>query len=58
MAYKVNYGLERAERNRAKEAKKAAKAAAKKVARDTDPASVADAAEPAPELREEGDQPS
>ncbi|OYV38312.1 MAG: hypothetical protein B7Z80_10380 [Rhodospirillales bacterium 20-64-7] len=34
MVYKVNYGLERAERNRAKEAKKAAKAEAKKVARD------------------------
>jgi hypothetical protein len=34
MVYKVNYGLERAERNRAKEAKKAAKAEAKKAARD------------------------
>ena len=30
MAFKVNYGLERAERNRAKQAKKEAKAKAKK----------------------------
>jgi hypothetical protein len=30
MAFKVNYGLERAERNRVKQAKKEAKAAAKK----------------------------
>ena len=30
MAFKVNYGLERAERNRAKQAKKDAKAKAKK----------------------------
>jgi hypothetical protein len=32
MAFKVNYGLERAERNRAKQAKKEAKAAARKAA--------------------------
>jgi hypothetical protein len=32
MAFKVNYGLERAERNRLKQAKKEAKAAAKKAA--------------------------
>jgi hypothetical protein len=32
MAFKVNYGLERAERNRAKQAKKDAKAEAKKAA--------------------------
>jgi hypothetical protein len=30
MAFKVNYGLERAERNRAKQAKKEAKALARK----------------------------
>ncbi|MDD2795310.1 hypothetical protein [Acidocella sp.] len=42
MAFKVNYGLERAERNRAKQAKKEAKAKAKKrlgeVAGDEQPA--------------------
>jgi hypothetical protein len=32
MAYKVNYGLERAERNRAKQAKKEAKLAERKAA--------------------------
>jgi septal ring factor EnvC (AmiA/AmiB activator) len=32
MVFKVNYGLERAERNRLKQAKKEAKAAAKKAA--------------------------
>jgi len=32
MAFKVNYGLERAERNRAKQAKKEAKALARKAA--------------------------
>jgi hypothetical protein len=42
MAFKVNYGLERAERNRAKQAKKEAKAQAKK----------AGGAEPEPEAVE------
>jgi hypothetical protein len=37
MAFKVNYGLERAERNRAKQAKKDAKAAAKKANGGVDP---------------------
>jgi len=32
MAFKVNYGLERAERNRAKQAKKDAKAQSRKLA--------------------------
>jgi len=41
MAYKVNYGLERAERNRAKQAKKEAKLRDRK-------AGVAEAAEPEP----------
>ena len=36
MAFKVNYGLERAERNRAKQAKKDAKAKAKKSAAEPD----------------------
>ena len=36
MAFKVNYGLERAERNRAKQAKKDAKAKAKKSAGNSD----------------------
>jgi hypothetical protein len=34
VAFKVNYGLERAERNRAKQAKKEAKAKAKKLPGD------------------------
>jgi len=34
VAFKVNYGLERAERNRAKQAKKDAKAKAKKLPGD------------------------
>jgi hypothetical protein len=34
MAYKVNYGLERAERNRAKQAKKEAKLRDRKAAAD------------------------
>jgi len=38
MAFKVNYGLERAERNRAKQAKKEAKAKAKKSGLDTEAA--------------------
>jgi hypothetical protein len=46
MAYKVNYGLERAERNRAKQAKKEAKLAERKAAatmpvEDADSAGVA-----------------
>ncbi len=46
MAYKVNYGLERAERNRAKQAKKEAKLAERKAAAampvtDTDSAGTA-----------------
>jgi hypothetical protein len=36
MAFKVNYGLERAERNRAKQAKKEAKAQARKSQGGTD----------------------
>jgi hypothetical protein len=36
VAFKVNYGLERAERNRAKQAKKDAKAKAKKSLADSD----------------------
>ena len=36
MAFKVNYGLERAERNRAKQAKKEAKAKAKKMPGEMD----------------------
>ena len=36
MAFKVNYGLERAERNRAKQAKKDAKAKAKKSSGNSD----------------------
>jgi hypothetical protein len=35
MAYKVNYGLERAERNRAKQAKKEAKLRDRKAAAET-----------------------
>ena len=38
MAFKVNYGLERAERNRAKQAKKEAKALARKTAGQAEPA--------------------
>ncbi len=37
MAFKVNYGLERAERNRAKQAKKEAKAKARKNPGDAEP---------------------
>jgi hypothetical protein len=44
MAFKVNYGLERAERNRAKQAKKEAKLKAKKA----DPAVAEPALEQAP----------
>ena len=40
MAFKVNYGLERAERNRAKQAKKDAKAKAKKASGSTDAETV------------------
>jgi hypothetical protein len=36
MAFKVNYGLERAERNRAKQAKKEAKALARKAGASLD----------------------
>ncbi len=49
MAFKVNYGLERAERNRLKQAKKEAKAAAKKAGGgDREP-------EPEPETPDEPD---
>ncbi len=47
MAFKVNYGLERAERNRAKQAKRDAKAKGKK-----------SGAEPAAELSEAPAEPS
>jgi hypothetical protein len=40
VAFKVNYGLERAERNRAKQAKKDAKAKAKKASGSTDAETV------------------
>ncbi len=44
MAFKVNYGLERAERNRAKQAKKEAKALARKNAGVAEDEPVADEA--------------
>jgi hypothetical protein len=43
MAFKVNYGLERAERNRAKQAKRDAKAKAKKSAAEPGVGSEPDA---------------
>ena len=48
MAFKVNYGLERAERNRAKQAKKEAKAKARKNT-DAPEAESSDQATPAAE---------
>ncbi len=51
MAFKVNYGLERAERNRAKQAKKEAKAKARKNPGDAEP--QADVA-----VGDEGDAPA
>ncbi len=53
MAFKVNYGLERAERNRAKQAKKEAKAAAKKANGGVDP----EEAELPPEVSSEAEEP-
>ncbi|MDE8346461.1 MAG: hypothetical protein POH28_09860 [Acidocella sp.] len=56
MAYKVNYGLERAERNRAKLAKKAAKAEAKKAGQAEPPDDGNPLAEPGvPETDETGE---
>ena len=53
MVFKVNYGLERAERNRAKQAKKDAKAQARKAQADA-PAAADDSALPeAPEPEDE-----
>jgi hypothetical protein len=47
MAFKVNYGLERAERNRAKQAKKEAKAKAKKAGGETETANEDTSSDPA-----------
>jgi hypothetical protein len=46
MAFKVNYGLERAERNRAKQAKKEAKALARKTAGQPEESTEDEAPEP------------
>jgi hypothetical protein len=46
MAFKVNYGLERAERNRAKQAKKEAKALARKTVGQTEESPGDEAPEP------------
>jgi hypothetical protein len=46
MAFKVNYGLERAERNRAKQAKKEAKALARKSAGQPEDSEEDEAPEP------------
>ncbi len=45
MVFKVNYGLERAERNRAKQAKKEAKAQARKTQAEAPPEAADDAAD-------------
>ncbi len=48
MAFKVNYGLERAERNRQKQAKKEAKLQARKAEANQPPADDAEAENPPP----------
>ncbi len=54
MAFKVNYGLERAERNRAKQAKKEAKREKKSQGEpESEAASLTDAAPPPPEAEPE-----